>query len=150
MDLHELQKKLKSFDVQKEVVASIVDTQEEIVRLNQGQLFLGLRADGTRMDDYAPFYADFKSKLAHPIASIVDRRTLFLTGEWWRNIKVDVGTNEFKLTNSDSKTAEIIAREGEQVLGLSKENKDQEYIPNYFAPTLAKRIESATGLKVLL
>jgi hypothetical protein len=149
MDLHELQRKLKGFDVHEEVHAAIVDTQDEIVRLNQGQLFLGIRSDGTRMDDYSPGYVNFKSKLSHPIASITDRRTLFLTGAWWRDMKVEISTESVLVGNSNFKTAQIIAREGAAVLGLSKESRESEYIPLYFGPALAKRIELGTGLKML-
>lgn len=145
MDLHELHKNFKSFDIREEVREVIRETSEQIAELNRGQLFLGKRPDDSELDPYSNFYADFKSGLSHPIASIVDRRTLYLTGEFWRSIKVKIESEEFNLVSDDAKATQIFDREGE-VLGLSNESKD-EYQENYFEPNLIDRIQTKLGIK---
>lgn len=148
MTLYELEAKVSSFKIREELRLAIQDTAEDIAELNRGQLFLGLRSDGSSMDDYSAYYADFKTKLSHPIASITDRRTLYLSGQWWRSIRVDVGSETYEITNDDSKTADILAREGEDVLGLSTDSKS-EYVINYLQPALGRRIENAIGLQLV-
>jgi hypothetical protein len=146
ISLHELGRRLKGFDIRQEAREAIIETKDEIVRLNQGQLYLGKRSDGSDLAPYSSWYAAYKERLSDPIASITDRRTLYLTGKWWNSIKVDVQSETFEVTNDDQKNTLIMQREGEKVLGLSKESKAEEYVPNYFFPALRARIERRLGI----
>lgn len=121
-----------------------MDTKEDIAELNRGQLFLGKRADGKEIN---PQYADLTIEIKQAKSQPTDRVTLNDTGAFWDSILVDVGSDTFDINATDEKTSKLIKKYGKQILGLSAESKNEEYIPNYFFPELKKRIEKKLGLK---
>lgn len=147
LTIFQLQKSLAKFDVWETVIESVRETSDAIAVLNRGQLFLGKRPDGSEMAPYSPWYADQKSRLSG-IAAITDRRTLYVTGVFWNSIKVDVDSATFNVKSDDPKASKIFTREGD-ILGLNKENKDEEYIPFYFWPVFKQKIEDRTQLKIV-
>lgn len=143
--LHEMQRRLKGFDIREEVRQVIIETKGEIEELNRGQLFLGKRADGSYIGpDYTPFTKQIKEEKGQPF----DRVTLRDKGHFWNSIEVDsVNSETYNIFAQDPKTAALVKKYGGKILGLSKESRTEEYIPFYFFPALKKRIETKTGLK---
>lgn len=147
MTLHELQRRLDAFNIRGEVVDIIADTGPEIVKLNQGQLSLGLRADGYAIEpSYSPFTIAEKKRKGQPY----DKVTLKDTGAFWQSIFLgDVSIEKFDVDASDAKTDTLIKKYGGQILGLSADSKNEEYIPNYFFPELKARVETKLGLAMI-
>lgn len=145
MNLFRLNQGLQQFHIWDEVVQSVQNTRDSIAEMVRGQLFLGKKPDGNEMPPYSPWYADIKSKLSG-IAGITDRRTLYLTGNFWKSIEVDVDTEKFVLKSTDSKADKIHKREGD-VLGMTTDSKE-EYVRNYFFPELKERIYHGTGIQI--
>lgn len=145
MNIWELGRRLNKFNITKEVRESIIETSPAIVKLNQGQMFIGRRADGTEL---LPSYKDITIEIKKSKGQPYDRVTLRDTGAFWDSIKVDVSTDVFKINATDSKAKKLIKKYGVKILGLSKESKSEEYIPLYFFPELKNRIEYKTGLKL--
>lgn len=146
MTLHELDRRLQRFQIRREVIDIFVDTGPEIVKLNQGQLSLGLNAQGNKIEpEYSPFTIEEKKRKGQP----TDRVTLKDTGAFWDSIYLgDVTIQKFSVDATDEKTDKLIKKYGGQILGLSPESKREEYVPNYFFPELKARIESKLGLKM--
>lgn len=146
MTLHELGRRLNAFSIREEVIEIFVDTGPEIVKLNQGQLSLGLRADGYEIEpSYSPFTIAEKKRKGQPY----DKVTLKDTGAFWQSIYLgDVSIEKFNVDASDEKTDKLIKKYGGQILGLSTDSKNEEYIPNYFFPELKARVEGKLGLKM--
>lgn len=131
-------------NIRKEVRDVIIETSEDIAELNRGQLFIGMRADGKEIN---PKYSDLTIELKEAKGQPTDRVTLRDEGDFWNSIKVDVKSETFDIDATDSKTLKLTRKYGKQILGLSKESKSEEYIPNYFFPALKARIERKLGVK---
>lgn len=140
MTLGELQTNLQTFDIRKEVVEVFEETRGDLKKLNQGQLSIGQKSDGHYLPDYSTASVVHFGKPAGPIR-------LYDTGAFWEGIQVEARSDGFKFTDSDSKTSMLTKRYGRDILGLSPDSKNEEYIPLYFSPALSKRIEIKTGLK---
>jgi hypothetical protein len=139
-----MQRRLTGFNISDEVRAAIVETKDEIAELNRGQMFVGKRSDGSDITpSYSPFTVEIKDQKGQPS----DRVTLKDTGAFWESIKVDVNSDSFTIDASDSKTNALTKKYGNNILGLSKESKYDEYIPNYFFPALKARIQRKLGFK---
>lgn len=146
MNLYELQRNLKGFDIRQEVVEVIRETAPDIIKLNQGQLFIGRRADGHEIE---PEYTEATIAIKEGKGQPTDRVTLKDTGDFWHSIIVDkININTYNIFAEDKKTAKLIKKYGSQILGLSKESRTEEYTPLYFFPALKARIERKTGLKL--
>ena len=142
--LHELQRRLKGFDVRAVVVETITETAPDIIKLNQGQLFIGRRADGHQIE---PEYADITVRLKKLKGQPYDRVTLRDTGAFWDEIIVrNITANSYTVDDTNEKSDRLIKKYGGQILGLSKASKSEEYIPNYFFPLLKAKIFERTGL----
>lgn len=147
MTLHELQIRLHKFDIIAVLGECVQETKEAIADLNRGQLFIGKRTDGT---DILPDYSDYTIELKQAKGQPYDRVTLRDKGHFWNSIHVDVDSKNYSVDASDSKTDKILDKyetHNGKILGLSKESKSEEYIPNYLFPALKAKMESMLGLK---
>ncbi len=144
MNLHELQRNLKGFDISNEVRESIIETKGAIEELNRGQMFIGKRADGTEI---LPTYSDVTIFLKDQKGQPSDRVTLRDTGAFWNSIKVDVNSDSYTVGATDSKTSKLVKKYGEKIFGLSKESKREEYIPLYLLPVLRQKVTKKLGFK---
>lgn len=145
LTIHEIQRRLSGLDINQEVRESIVDTKDAIKTLNQGQLFIGKRAD----DSYIyPDYTELTKAIKEAKGQPFDRVTLEDTGAFYDSIQIDVKSDTFDIDATDSKTNKLTKKYGEKILGLSKESKSEEYIPLYFFPELKRRIEGKLGFKM--
>lgn len=145
MTIWDLERRLSKFDIKREVRESIEATTGAIVKLNQGQMFIGRRADGTEI---LPTYKDSTIEIKKSKGQPYDRVTLKDTGAFWDSINVNVATDTFLIDASDSKTQGLVKKYGDKILGLSDASKSEEYIPLYFFPELKSRIEGKLGLKL--
>jgi hypothetical protein len=144
MTLHELSRRLKGFELLQEVQDAVADTSNEIIVLNQGQMSLGKRSDGT---DITPTYSDLTIMLKDEKGQESRWVTLKDTGAFWSDMFVDVGNNSYEVGSVDAKTVKLEKKYGKKVFGLTKESKSEEYIPLYLLPAVQDRITKKLGFK---
>lgn len=144
MTLHEMQRRLRGFDLLQEVQDAVADTSHEIIILNQGQMSLGKRADGTEI---TPTYSDLTIMLKDEKGQESRWVTLKDTGAFWSDMFVDVGNSSYEVGSADAKAAKLEKKYGSKIFGLTKESKSEEYIPLYLLPAVKDRITKKLGFK---
>lgn len=144
MTLHELSRRLKGFELLHEVQEAIIETSSDMIVLNQGQMSLGKRADGTEI---TPTYSDLTIMLKDEKGQESRWVTLKDTGSFWGDMFVDVGNSSYEMGSADAKTAKLEKKYGKKVFGLTKESKSEEYIPLYLLPAVQSRITRKLGFK---
>lgn len=144
MTLHEANRRIQSFDLLQEVQDAVVETSNDIITLNQGQMSLGRRADGT---DITPTYSDLTIMLKDEKGQESRWVTLRDTGSFWNDMFVDVGNNSYEVGSADAKAVSLEKKYGKKIFGLTKESKREEYIPIYLLPAVQSRITKRLGFK---
>lgn len=144
MTLQELKRRLIGFELLQEVQDAVIDTSSDIITLNQGQMSLGVRADGSEI---TPSYSDVTIAIKEEKGQETRWVTLHDTGEFWSNMFVDVGNDSYEVGSADAKTAKLEKKYGNKIFGLTKESKREEYIPIYLLPNVKDRITKKLGFK---
>lgn len=116
------------------MVLILMEVAEEekdfIATLNRKQLKRGKQSDGTDMPLYAPGSRQ---------PSAPGKITLFDKGDFHRGIDpLFKGQAGFEMDSSDSKTAKLIERYGEHILGLTEES--QKRLSKHLLPKLKFKI----------
>jgi hypothetical protein len=144
LTLHDLNRRLKGFELLEVVQESVIETSNEIITLNQGQMSLGVRADGTEI---TPTYSDVTIMIKDEKGQESRWVTLRDKGDFWDNMFVDVGNSSFEVGSADAKAAKLEKKYGKKIFGLTKESRSEEYIPNYLFPAVQQRITKQLGFK---
>lgn len=144
MTLHELQRRLNGFDILEEVQDALIETSGEMIVLNQGQMSLGRRADGSEI---TPSYSDLTIELKEAKGQETRWVTLRDTGAFWNDMFVEINAETFSLSSADEKAAKLEKKYGKKIFGLTKESRSEEFIPLYFLPALQIRITKKLGFK---
>lgn len=136
--LEQLIKKLKTLDIEalaREVIED--DSNRRFLEdANALQLKEGLRADGSDITpEYSPFTVEEKKIKGQPF----DRVTLKDSGDFWEGIKIKAAGNELTYDATDPKSDKLQEKYGEDILGLSDENKT-EFIQAYLADEMQEKI----------
>jgi hypothetical protein len=144
MTVEELKNKLKSVDVPGIAVKSIQQKSDDLIGWQKEQLFAGKNSAGRNI---RPFYKQStianKKKSGQPY----DRVTLNDHEDFYDGIIVDIGTQVWNLTSTDSKTQELIAKYSPKIFGLNKIS-----IAGFawdVRPVFLRRLQDATGLPIL-
>lgn len=159
MTLHELQRRLKGFDIISELAGSVEETKEEMLELNRMQLLRGLDSEGDYLspkyseDPYfkskesAKRYAEWKKRI-EPIKTDrpEDVPNLYIIGVFHSKIGVDVGASEYTFSNSASFSSGVESK-FKNIYGLNPESKSETYIPDYLLPSIKKRVTNKLGFK---
>lgn len=111
----------------REVEVALRDTAEDVVRIQQEQLFEGTKADDdvifnkkTGSEYYSPSYAKYKGKDS-PI-DLKDR------GAFYDGIKATSESEGLLIDSTDEKAEMLKETYGEEIFGLGTDSK-KEYIP---------------------
>lgn len=139
-----MSRRLKGFELLHEAQEAIIETSSDMIVLNQGQMSLGKRSDGT---DITPTYSDLTIMLKDEKGQESRWVTLKDTGTFWSDMFVDVGNNSYEMGSVDAKTAKLEKKYGKKIFGLTKESKSEEYIPLYLLPAIQSRITRKLGFK---
>ena len=143
MTLHELQRRLTGFNIYQAVTDTIEETAGDITEFNRSQLYDGIRSTGTEIKpSYAPYTILVKDQKGQP----TDRVTLKDTGDFYQGIYVDVNSETFDISSSDSKTDALVKKYGARIFGLTKENRG-EYVNFSFFPALREKITGRIGFQ---
>lgn len=114
-------KRIKS-QIPSEVEKCIKDKEEDIINLQQDQLYSGERADGSKIEPYyKPFTIQRKQERGQP----TNRVTLFDHGNYYRgfNIKYFGTQSKIDIFNTDSKATDLSDKYGKNIVGLNPENQ---------------------------
>lgn len=115
--------KVKSLDLRSEIPVIIQRTQSELILLNQTQLYqFGMKADGTYLKEYSNKYYAKKKNARNPQPGL-GRPDFKDTGEFYKDFFVKADKSVFEVDSKDSKSADLIARDGENIFGLTDQNK---------------------------
>src|ERR1051325_9849350 len=144
MTIHELSRRLKGFELIEVVQEAVIETSNDIITLNQGQISLGKRADGTEI---TPSYSDITIMIKDEKGQESRWVTLRDKGDFWNDMFVDVGNNSYEVGSADAKAAKLEKKYGNKIFGLTKESKSEEYIPIYLLPAVQDRITKRLGFK---
>ena len=108
------------------------------------QMLEGKNKKGARIGRYrSGAYARMK-EVMNPLPGfgVPDLR---LTGEFFKQIYVDIRDNTVIVDSTDEKTQSLVNKYGEEIFGLSKNTKS-EFIKKDLRPVFMKKISEATGL----
>jgi hypothetical protein len=144
LTLHDLNRRLKGFELLEVVHDAVIETSNEIITLNQGQMSLGVRADGTEI---TPSYSDLTIMLKDEKGQESRWVTLRDKGDFWNDMFVDVGNNSYEVGSADAKAGKLEKKYSKRIFGLTKESRREEYIPNYLLPAVQQRITKQLGFK---
>ena len=100
------------------IKSSVERHEPEFEAANKGQLYDGLRADGTEIE---PPYTAATVRIKLFKGQIAGRVTLKDTGAFWDSIGVEVTTTSLAMVATDEKTQKLLAKYGPLALGLSDE-----------------------------
>jgi hypothetical protein len=114
-------------------------TQKPLVFYQQDQLIHGIRSTGKKIGKYKnKKYASMKYRLSRRATyGYIDE---FLTGEFQSEIYAKITRKSVFLTSASSKTSKIIARDGADIFGLTKENRAK-YSRKDLMPVAIKNIK---------
>lgn len=148
MTLHELQRRLHSFNIREEAQDVIRETADELKRLNQEQLKVGIDAIGEPLYNLKYDHANYVFSYAQRRAKRglqIDHYDLKFTGKFWESIRVDVNSEKFELVSDDPKAGDILEMFARPI-GLTRNSKDI-YREETFMPGLREKIERKLGIK---
>lgn len=110
--------------------------QEEIVKLNQEQLEIGQRSDGSKMPLYKPVTKQRKLEKGSILTG--DRISLIDKGDFWNSFFVKAENGKLIFGATDWKTEDLIKTYGELVFGLAVEQRTE--LARLAKPILNKKI----------
>ena len=127
-----------------------METKETYLELNASQLARGIDKNGDAITldghGYTPFTKDIKSKYGSGIGAITDHVTLYMTGTMYKSETLGVQGDDIKLAFNTPYSDELLARTGDQVLGLNSESREA-YINGPFIRSLKPKVTEITKLE---
>ena len=140
MTIAELNRRMQAVDIYKLGQASVMEHEDELIKLNQDQLLQGEKADETQVGTYKwNSYANQKY-IQNPRAGFgnVDLRK---TGAFFNWFYVTLkGRNQFTLSSSDDKTSGLVSKYDANIFGITPPNS-RIAGEQYVQPTLIQKIK---------
>ncbi len=133
--------RLQGLDVGRQVKMTIGQTKQLIIDKNQDQLMQGIRSDGTEITPPYTYFTREKKKEKGRDPNIV---TLYDTGDFFREMFVDVGSDVIEIDSMDYKSDDLQEKYGEKVFGLTPDSKE-EYVEEAL-PVLVDKIKEILKL----
>lgn len=118
--INNMLKRFQSLDLKAEIPSIIDNTSQELIALNQSQLFdKGVNADNEELQPYTFLTEFYKREKNQPF----DRTTLKDTGDFYRGFNIKTSNQFIIFDSTDSKTADLENKYGNRIFGLTQENK---------------------------
>jgi hypothetical protein len=113
------------------------DIEDELVQLNKNQLYeLGENSKGVKLNKYrSKYYADMKANMRNG-KELTD---LFLSGNFQRHFFIVIEGDMYGISSTDSKTAKLIEKYGDDIFGFTEENKVNAFL--IIKPALVQKIK---------
>lgn len=125
--------------------SSIEETKEAYLELNASQLARGVDKNGDPITldghGYTPFTKDLKEKYGSGIGAITDHVTLYMTSAMYKSESLGVQGRDIALSFNTAYSDEILARTGDEVLGLNVDSRE-DYIHGPFIAALRPKVEA--------
>lgn len=124
MELNQVVKRIKSFDLERELLKTVSLNDKKALNLNRDdQLFgSGTDANGNPLTpDYAPFTIDQKRFLGQP----TDRVTLRDTEAFHNSFFMDASKFPVRIDATDQKTSELKTKYGDDIFGLDQDSQSE-------------------------
>lgn len=135
--------KLQTLDLRNQVPVIIEQTKQDLITLNQNQLYyLGKDSTGAELKPYSFLTEHYKREKRQPF----DRTTLKDTGEFYSKFTIEATDSLIVFNSTDPKTPKLEAKYGNQIFGLTKENKTV-YSKGVFYDLIKRYISQKTGLQ---
>lgn len=100
---------------------SLKENEDSIIKLNQNQLLLGKRADGSDNLPYSRDTITRRIKKGNPVKN--NLITLYEYGDFHKSMLLKIDNKKFSIIATDSKTESILKNDyGKKVLGLTKDS----------------------------
>lgn len=132
--------KMKKLNIREQLENAFIDTQDDLTRAQRDQMLHGLDKFGDKIGKYKnKAYA--AKKFAMNQKAGLGYKDLKLEGDFHREIIVDVRTNWIYFSSADEKLGDILAREGENIFGLSPKYAEC-YSQQWLETAANKRIQN--------
>lgn len=140
--VNDMLKKFQSIDLKTEIPNIIDRTEQDLIQLNQSQLFdKGINADNEELQPYTFLTEFFKREKGQPF----DRTTLKDTGAFYTGFNIKTSDQFIIFDSTDSKTSDLEQKYGNRIFGLTPENKTV-YSFGVFYDNIKRYISQKTGL----
>lgn len=133
--------RVQNLDVGRLVKMTIGQTRQLIIEKNQDQLTQGIKSDGSNITPEYTFFTKEKKKVKGRDPDIV---TLYDTGDFYRNMFVDVGSDVIEVDSTDYKSEDLKDKYGDKIFGMTRDSKE-EYV-NEAIPVLVDKIKEILKL----
>lgn len=134
--------RLQNINVDRAAKMSLGQTREIFLDLNREQLLSGIRADKSKI---TPEYAYFTRRKKQEQGRDPDVVTLYDTGDFYRGMFLDVGSDLLEVDSTDYKSGELQEKYGEKIFGLTDDSKTT-YLGEIF-PIFLQKIEDTLNGK---
>jgi len=136
----EFASKFNKINVYTLVKKSLTGLENEIIRLNQEQLYSsGQLSDGSFLDSYSPYTIVKKQEARSGHDSRVANMTLRDTGAFYKSFKVKITNENVLVYATDGKTDKLITDFGKNIFGLTEQNWE-ELIEQNVVPSIIRNI----------
>lgn len=112
--------RLQNINVDRAAKMTLGETREIFLDLNREQLMSGIRADKSKI---TPEYAHFTRQKKQEQGRDPDVVTLYDTGDFYRAMFLDVGSDLLEVDSTDYKSEELQEKYGEKIFGLTDDSK---------------------------
>ena len=132
MTINDLYLNAKAIDLADIFSDVIAKNEEHLIQLNQNQLYKDSSdSEGNKLQQYNSLtYALEKSQMNAGVG--FGNPDLYYTGAFYRGWSILITNTEFIFDSSDSKTSDLIAKYGQNIFGLRKDNLES-FTVNIFA-----------------
>lgn len=135
--------KVNSIQLPLAIPVIIENTSQELITLNQDQLYyLGKDSEGNDLKPYSFLTEFYKREKNQPF----DRTTLKDTGAFYRGWNIKTSDNLFTFDSTDPKTPMLEEKYGSKIFGLTADDKIK-YSFGAFYDGIKKHITEKTGLQ---
>jgi hypothetical protein len=143
MTINEAYRRFSRLDLRAQVPVIIELTSEQIILLNQAQLYQESKDSfGNSLGGYYfQWYEDLKKEMNPGLGGLVD---LYLTGAFYSGFFVRVENDVFIIGSNDSKSGDLESKYGQAIFGLTDESKAKYTVEAFFS-ALKNYIEEVSG-----
>lgn len=99
------------------------ESEEEMTELNEQQLSMGLRSDGSEIEPFYSIFTLIKKEMKSGLAGVSDRVTLFDTGAHYRGLYTEVAGSVIEWGSKDPKSKKLEEKYG-KIYGLNDYSKE--------------------------
>lgn len=142
LDVIERFEQLKS-EYETLVAISVEDTAAEFAKLNQEQMYEGVKSNNEPIE---PAYSQSTIQRKKQKGQPYDRVTLKDTGDFYRGYHLQVINGELVEDSNVTYAPKIEKKYGAGIWGLS-DDSNETYVNFYLEPDLQKRVSDLTGLQ---